>query len=185
MTTLAIDRISEPEVDALRELAPRGGTFLDLCTGSGCIAVSALVHRKDLTAVGVDISSDALKMAEENAALSGVSERISFRQADVLAGGGCEGTFDVIVSNPPYIRTDVIPTLDTVTHEPRLALDGGEDGLNFYRAILRHALPHLKDGGWLLLEIGYDQADDLRALLPGCEVRRDYGGNDRVVLWKR
>lgn len=175
---------TEHLVDALLELVPKNGRFADLCTGSGCIAISTLVHRPDLRADAVDLSEGALEAAKKNAVSNGVNDRISVRRADVLRGEGLTGLYDVIVSNPPYIRTDVIPTLDTVRREPVRALDGGEDGLDFYRAILAKYEKHLAPGGRFVFEIGYDQADDLRLLCPGCEVRKDYGGNDRVVITK-
>lgn len=171
----------------LIENAPRGGRFADLCTGSGCIAISTLAHRPDLTAIGIDISAGALEMAAYNAEANGVSDRFAPILADVLTGEGLEGQFDVIVSNPPYIHTSVIDTLSVqVQAEPRRALDGGEDGMDFYRAILTHYRRYLSPQGVFLLEIGYDQGDAIRALAAAhglsCEVKKDYGGNDRVAI---
>lgn len=161
---------------------PKGGCFADLCTGSGCIAISALVHRPDLRAAAVDISPGALEMARYNAKANGVLDRITFALADVKRGEGLTGVFDVIVSNPPYIHTAVIETLsEQVKREPRRALDGGEDGMDFYRAILEQYPKHLKDGGSMVFEIGYDQAQAMRDLHE-CEIFKDYGGNDRVAV---
>ncbi len=174
---------TEHLVQWLIDHLPKGAVFADLCTGSGCIAISTLAHRPDLSAVAVDISSGALEMAEKNAENNGVRDRISFVCGDVLAGEGLgDGRFDAIVSNPPYIQTAVIDTLSVqVKAEPRRALDGGEDGMDFYRAILKHYPKHLKQGGVTVLEIGYDQADAMRALHP-CQILKDYGGNDRVAI---
>lgn len=175
---------TEHLVDELIRRLPKGAVFADLCTGSGCIAISTLVHRSDCRAIAVDLSEEALALAEDNARRNGVSERIEFRRTDVLAGAPLgDGHFDAVVSNPPYIVTSVIDTLEPeVLCEPRLALDGGDDGLLFYRAILNNCQKNLTDGGFFLFEIGYDQGDALRTLC-SCEIKKDYGGNDRVALW--
>ena len=171
---------------------PQGGRLLDLCTGSGCVAISTLCARPDATGVAVDLFEGTLALAARNAVRNGVEKRLTFRRADVLCApnGTWEAeSFDVILSNPPYIRADVMPTLQReVHHEPFAALCGGEDGLDFYRAILQKWRPLLKKGGCVLFEIGYDQADALVALgrEQGMEAQvfRDYGGNDRVVYLK-
>ena len=179
--------IPRPETEHLVEQLiaslPQGGTFADLCTGSGCVAISVLAHRPDLTAVAVDLSEDALILAQQNAVRNGVADRVRFRQGDVLTGAfSHEERFDAIVSNPPYIASDVINTLDAaVRREPHIALDGGPDGLCFYRALLSAYPKHLKSGGFLLMEIGYDQGEALRAM--GCTVTKDYSGNDRVARY--
>lgn len=180
--------IPRPETEHIVEkvvsLCPRGGRILDLCTGSGCIAISSLCERKDITAAAVDISEKALAIAKENAVINGVSDRISFVQADVLHGDKIEGKYDVIVSNPPYIRSDVIPGLEPeVQCEPKLALDGGEDGLDFYRAIEKYYMANLNDGGYTVFEIGYDQGLALSGM--GYEIFRDYSRNDRVAVKNR
>ncbi len=179
--------IPRPETEHLVEeairLLPPGGRFADLCTGSGCIAVSVLAHRPDVSALAVDLSKEALALAAENASRNGVGDRISFLAADLLKENPLgEQTFDLIVSNPPYIRSDILPTLDKeVLAEPSIALDGGPDGLVFYRALLGRFLKNIKPGGALLCEIGYDQGEALRALCP-CEIQKDYAGLDRVML---
>jgi len=178
---------TEHLVEWLAEHAPRGGRIADLCTGSGCIAISTLVMRRDLTADGVDIAPRALEMAEVNAARNGVAPRFRAILGDVMTGQGLSGQYDVIVSNPPYIHTDVIDTLSVqVRAEPRRALDGGADGMDFYRAILARYLPHLAPSGVLLFEIGYDQAAAITALAAAhgfaCQIRKDYGGNDRMAI---
>ena len=161
---------------------------LDMCTGSGCIAVS-IVHllagqgvRISMTAS--DISEKALAVAGENARRNGAE--ITFTQGDLFEN--TEGPFDLIVSNPPYIRTDVIPSLmpEVRGHDPLQALDGGADGLYFYREITRRAPQYLKEGGWLLFEIGSDQAPDVTLLMEqagfkNITVRRDLSGLERIV----
>ena len=177
--------VPRPDTEILVEQAlkvlPRGGRFLDLCTGSGCIPISMLCERPDATAVAVELSAPTLALARRNATRNGVSaERLMLLQGDVLAPDFFSdiGTFDLIVSNPPYI-----PTRD----EPMLALDGGEDGLIFYRRMLQsdyRALCH--HGVNFLFEIGYDQGDALCALAAElsltCRIFQDYGGNDRGAL---
>ena len=180
-------------VEQAVKLLPQSAHFLDLCTGSGCIAVSTLCARPDATAIAVDLFEPTLALAARNAKRNGADARVSFLRADVLQKpptGLCEGGFDAILSNPPYIRGEAMAVLQReVTFEPRAALYGGEDGLDFYRAILKNWRKLLKPEGFVLLEIGYDQADELLALgkdhgLSG-QVFRDYGGNDRVVYLKQ
>ena len=177
--------------EAIRRL-PAGAKFADLCTGSGCIAVATLCHRPDTQAVALELYEQTLALATENARANGVGERFSPICADLLSDGvdalAAHAPLDAILSNPPYIRTSDLEGLSAEVHkEPRAALDGGEDGLVFYRAILRDYAAMVKPGGQILLEIGYDQADDLRALcaaqLPRADVEviRDLGGKDRVV----
>lgn len=189
--------IPRPDTEILVEkavsLLPSGARFLDLCTGSGCVAVSVLATRPDCGGVAVDLFEETLALAARNAARNGVADRVRFCRADVLADppadlGGAK--FDAILSNPPYIPADVIPTLSPeVRREPRAALCGGADGLDFYRAIIKSWNGVVKPGGFFLFEIGFDQADALRALAADngmtADVTRDYGGNDRVVLLTR
>lgn len=168
---------------------PQGANFLDLCTGSGCIAISTLCARPDASAVAVDVFARTLALAGRNACRNGVGERVRFLQADVLALPPVtlqQGTFDAILCNPPYIRADIMPTLQReVRHEPAAALCGGADGLDFYRAVLARWRSLLTLGGFFLFEIGYDQAAALTSLGKkygfSATVWRDYGGNDRVV----
>lgn len=166
---------------------PRGARFLDLCTGSGCIAISTLASRPDCEADAVDAFPVPLSLAGENARRNGVAHRLTVRQGDVLAGEGTEGRYDAIVSNPPYIVRDVLSTLEPeLAHEPMTALDGGEDGLLFYRAILTHYRVALASGGCFIFEIGYDQAEALRGLAEEhrmrCKIFRDLGGCDRMAV---
>ena len=148
-----------------------GEKILDLCTGSG-----------------TDLSGRALDVAARNAERLGLAERAAWRQGDLFEAVGSDERFDLIVSNPPYIKSEVIPSLaaEVSVYEPRLALDGGEDGLYFYRKIIPGAVSRLVTGGMLFMEIGYDQAEAVSALMRDAgfyEVRtiRDYGGNDRIV----
>ena len=173
---------TEHLVDELIASIPKNGRFADLCTGSGCVAISTLVHRPDVTAVAVDISDEALDIAKENAVLNGVSDRITFVKADVLIYDSLNGTkFDCIASNPPYVVTEVIDTLEPeVLCEPRIALDGGRDGLDFYRVIFDRYKNNLNDNGCIVCEIGYDQGGVLSELY-GCRIKKDYSGNDRVA----
>ncbi len=175
---------TEHLVDELIRRLPKGAVFADLCTGSGCIAISTLAHRPDCRAVAVDLSEEALALAKENAVINGVSDRIEFRHVDVLTGEALIAmSLDAVVSNPPYIASSVIDTLEPeVLCEPRMALDGGDDGLMFYRILIDEYRKNVKRGGFLLFEIGYDQGEALRQLCP-CQIKKDYGGNDRVAIW--
>lgn len=164
-----------------------GMRILDMCTGSGCILISLLHYSNDCVGTGVDISGEALAVASENSRqILGAERKVTFIQSDLFTE--VEGIFDVIVSNPPYIRTDVIETLmpEVKDHEPVSALDGKEDGLFFYRKIIEESKKHLQLGGMLFFEIGYDQAKEVSNLMAQAgykeiEVVKDYAGLDRVV----
>lgn len=179
-------------VEKAIELLPSGAHFVDLCTGSGCIAISTLAEREDTSAIMVDKFPKTLELAIKNTFLNGVDERAKPLLFDVLTDENeLDGmSFDAILSNPPYIRTEVIETLsEEVKHEPRAALDGGEDGLIFYSKIVRDYSRFLKKDGFFLFEIGFDQAEDIDRIAEengfSCEIFRDYGSNDRVALLKR
>ncbi len=178
---------TEHIVEKAIDMIPKGGVFADICTGSGCIAVSIMKHRPDLTCTAYDISCGALCKAKENARLNGTD--IAFCEADVFSLELADNSLDAIVSNPPYIASSVIPTLDTVQREPISALDGGTDGLKFYRHMVSRFKRALKDGGAFVFEIGYDQGDRIRAIAEEngfvCEISKDYGGNDRVAVLTR
>ena len=161
--------------------------LLDMCTGSGCILLSLLHELKPrtVTGVGVDLSKEALCVAEKNAEKLKINAE--FLESDLFEN--VKGTYDVIVSNPPYIRTSVIETLqeEVKDHDPYLALDGKEDGLYFYRRIIEQAPAYLKKKGWLLFEIGSDQGEDVKNLMEqagytGVSVKKDLAGLDRVVF---
>lgn len=179
--------IPRPETEHLVEWLiinmPKNGFFADLCTGSGCIAISTLVHRPDLTAVAVDISDKALEIAKENAVLNGVNERVTFIHSDVINDTPLsDDKFDVIVSNPPYIQSEVIDTLsEQVRNEPKIALDGGNDGLDFYRVLFNKYKKNVNHNGSIICEIGYDQGQVLKDLF-GCQIMKDYSSNDRIAL---
>lgn len=167
-----------------------GMQILDMCTGSGCILISILHYSNDCEGLGVDISSLALEVAEENAerllsGRTGVSAR--FLQSDLFEA--VDGKYDILVSNPPYIRSAVVDTLmpEVKDYEPRIALDGEEDGLVFYRRILSDCKKNLKKGGMLFFEIGYDQAEAVKGMMEQAgflevTVKKDFGGLDRVVF---
>ena len=125
-----------------------------------------------------------MEKAKENALLNGIGERTKVFSLDVLKDEIPEG-YDIIVSNPPYIESGIVPTLEVSEFEPHRALDGGDDGLDFYRVIAKKAYAALKEGGMLALEIGYNQGESVRALLKDfsdVQVYKDYGDNDRVVI---
>lgn len=171
------------ETDGARR-GQRPVRVLDLCTGSGCLIVAAARLCPGIEAVGTDISGPALDIARRNAENSGTD--VTFLEGDLFEK--VEGTFDVILSNPPYIRTGDIGDLmeEVRDHEPLLALDGGTDGLSFYRRIVRAAPQYLNSGGSLLFEIGFDEGQDVTEMLRQAgfrEVRiiRDLNGLDRVV----
>ena len=162
-----------------------GFSILDMCTGSGCILLSLLHYSNDCVGVGVDVSEGALAVAKQNCEKLGLSA--SFILSDLFTN--VSGKYDIIVSNPPYIRSDVIPTLmeEVKGHEPVLALDGMEDGLYFYRKIIEGSSQYLNGGGMLFFEIGYDQGEDVSRLMEesgykDVQVKKDYAGLDRVVF---
>lgn len=174
--------------EALKRIQP-GDRILDMCTGSGCILLSLLHFTKDCKGVGADLSPKALEVARYNAHHLGMD--CEFIQGDLFEN--IEESFDMIVSNPPYIATAEIETLmpEVREHEPRMALDGMEDGLFFYRKIIGSASGYLKAGGWLMFEIGYDQGEAVSGMMKAagyCEVEviKDLAGLDRVVKgrWK-
>ena len=179
---------TEKLVELAVKLMPQGSRFIDLCTGSGCVAISTLAARGDCMAVAVDLFEQTLEVARENAERNGVGDRLGFIASDVLKPEFMDelGKFDCILSNPPYIETEKIGFLDEeLSFEPEAALDGGDDGLDFYRAIIGSYGRYLTDGGIMLLEIGCDQAKAVTAISHAngfkCEVYKDFGGNDRVA----
>ena len=165
--------------------SPEPCRVLDLCTGSGCIGVSVKLLCPQAQVVLSDVSEGALAVAAENARRLGVP--VDVVQGDLFEN--VQGTFDYILSNPPYIPSEVIDGLmpEVRDHEPRLALDGTADGLHFYRRIIREATGYLRSGGRLLFEIGQEQGAALLALLQEAgyaetEIRQDLAGNDRIAV---
>ena len=174
---------------------PRSPVVVDLGTGSGAVAIALARELPDTSVVATDASRRALRIARSNAEAHGVADRITFLRGDLwhaLDGQEQRGEADVIVSNPPYIPSEVIPALmPEVQWEPRQALDGGPDGLQFHRAIITGARERLRPGGFLLLEIGADQAEAVRGLFEregnfeATKVCRDLAGRERVVTARR
>ena len=166
--------------------------ILDIGTGSGCIPISIAKFAENTRFKAVDISKEALEVAEKNASILGVAERIEFIQSDLFQRIG-EDYFDIIVSNPPYIPTKVIESLQVEVrkYEPEKALDGGEDGLHYYRRIIAEGFKYLKPGGILAMEIGYDQAEEIKRIIDDFKdynnfrVIKDLGGRDRVICTNR
>ena len=184
-------------VEAVLQRLPAAGensTLADIGTGTGAICLSLLNYLPKLRAMAVDISSGALAVAQENSVSLGLSQRVEFLQGDLLAPLKAKGELlNAIVSNPPYIPKADIATLaaDVKAYEPMGALDGGEDGLDFYRRLLAESGDLLKDGGFLAMEVGIHQAHQLEALAKDmsqwgkCEILLDLAGIERVViLWK-
>jgi len=175
----------------LKEIAsPRA---VDVGTGSGCLALACAHQHKSARFIAIDLSPEALAVARGNAAKLGLADRVEFRQGDLLAPVAGEGPFDAIVSNPPYIPTDAIAALEpgVALHEPRLALDGGPDGLRVVDRLVGEAVPLLKVGGHLILEIGSDQEAPVRVLIaarPEFSLKptvRDSANHPRVIVAER
>ncbi len=162
--------------------------ILDLCTGSGAIAVSLAKYLPQAEITAIDISNEALKIAKKNAISNNVENQITFISSDMFTNLN-EEKFDIIVSNPPYIKTNVIKNLDIqVQNEPYIALDGGKDGLDFYKKIINESYKYLKYNGYLCLEIGFDQKIDVIELIENTESftgtysKKDLFDNDRIIV---
>ena len=184
--------IPRPDTEILVDYAvhniPERATFLDLCTGSGCVAISTLKNTKNTTAIAVDISGGALAIAKENAEKNGVADRIQFRLANLM-----EETIDLpvfaVLSNPPYVTDSAYRELEgEIYHEPKEAFVGGDDGGDFYRRFTPIYKNYIHKDGFIAYEIGYDQADLLREIAEesrmSCEILKDLSGNDRVAVLK-
>ena len=175
--------------EVLKELHD-GMRVLDMCTGSGCILLSLMHYSNDCEGLGVDLSAEALEVAERNVLkvlTPEKTEHVQFLQSDLFEK--LEDKFEIIVSNPPYIASAEVEKLmpEVRDHEPRMALDGTEDGLYFYRRIIKEAGKHLVSSGMLFFEIGYDQGQAVSELMRTqgyreVQVVQDYAGLDRVVL---
>jgi len=191
---------TELVVDKCLQKLPGDGSGLaaaDVGAGSGILAVTLACERPGLCVLATDVSEEALAVASRNAELHGAQERVTFLAGDLcepLRSGGA-GKLDLLVSNPPYIPTAVIETLqpEVRDHEPRCALDGGPDGISVVRELVPQAADCLKPGGWMVLEVGEGQAKDARGLMGGCimldadsvETLTDAGGCERVIAARR
>lgn len=164
--------------------------ILDLCTGSGAIGISLAKYITNSQITAVDISEKALNIAKKNAKINNVENQITFVKSDLFKSLGVV-KFDIIVCNPPYIKSEIIKTLnENVKKEPIIALDGGIDGLDFYRRIINQSYKYLKYGGYLCLEIGYDQKIDVIELIENEKKyifkysKKDLYDNDRIIITK-
>lgn len=181
---------TETLIEAALGVMPSGARLLDLGTGTGAIAVTLLAERPDATGVATDLSAAALAVARENAARLGVAPRLTLLQGSWF--GPVSGAFDIILSNPPYIPAGDIAGLspDVRNFDPGLALSGGDDGLDPYRAIASAAAAHLAGGGHVLVEIGAGQAEDVSAIFAAqgfapAGRHRDLGGHERCLVFSR
>lgn len=177
---------TESLVETILKTRPSNPSVLDICTGSGCIAVSLAKYINCSVVRGCDISGKALEIAKKNAKSNGVC--VEFYQDDILTSENYDFKYDIVVSNPPYIETEVVSKLDSVVkdYEPHIALDGGEDGLKFYVKIAQYAKGILNESGMLALEIGHNQAKAVHRILTengysDIKLIQDIGGNDRVM----
>jgi release factor glutamine methyltransferase len=200
---IAVNRhvlVPRPETEILAELGweflstlnSQSSTALDFCTGSGCIAIALAAKCPVARIIATDISADALNLAGENAVRNHVAERIEFRNGDGFDALSGEGMFDLIVSNPPYIPSAEIATLQPEVRDfdPRGALDGGADGLEFYRLIALQAKAFMKPGGKIIVEFGDGQADAIRKIFEIEKwiveaVKEDYSHRARVLIARR
>lgn len=166
-------------------------SIVDVGTGSGCIVISLAKELPHGVYTAVDVSEDALALAQSNAELNQVRDRIRWVHSDLLAGFE-PGTMDFVVSNPPYIATEVCGQLDRAVREfePMRALDGGSDGLGLIRTLVTQAMSVLVPGGWIMMEMGYDQGLALKALLESqgyeaVQIKKDLAGLDRMALGRK
>lgn len=192
--------IPRPETELLVETAlalldrgPAAPSICDVGTGSGCIAVTLLNENQRATAIGIDLSIEAIQVARRNAARHSVAARISFLVADCLSGLGTgKPIFDLVVSNPPYVAASALNGLqrEVRDHEPLLALTAGPDGLAIIRRLLRDSGPFVKRGGHLLIEIGFDQGEAVERLIDRTswtflDIHKDLQGIPRIVALQK
>jgi release factor glutamine methyltransferase len=191
--------IPRPDTETLVDVAierTRGfdlfGNALDLCTGSGCVAIAFAKLRPTWRVTGLDLSEDALALARENALRLGAVFGVRFTSGDLCSGLATDERFDLVTANPPYIPSSEVAGLDLGIRdfEPRIALDGGEDGMQLLRRIVTEASQRLNPGGVLCVEVHHDQAARVRPLFEDAgfrnvETKRDYGGHERVVSGER
>ena len=176
-------------VDFAVKNLPSGCRFIDICTGSGCVAVSILKNTKETRALAVDISSEALAVAKRNAERNSVSDRVRFICEDALSNAA-EGKFFAVISNPPYVCDSDYENLEPeIYFEPRIAFVGGVSGLDFYGRIVELYKDKLENSGFFAFEIGFNQGNALKNLAKAhnmsCEIIKDYSDNDRVAVLKR
>ncbi len=185
---------ARPEAASQELAVPEAGapTALDLCTGSGCIAIAIAAKCPKVKVIATDISTDALALAKENAQRNSVAERIEFLNGDGFATLAASAQFDLIVSNPPYIPSAEIATLDPEVRDfdPRLALDGGADGLDFYRRLANEAAAFLKPDGKIMLEFGDGQAEAIKIIFESEKwiveaIKEDYSHRARILVARR
>jgi len=183
---------TEVLVEACLEYISNGDKVLDMCTGSGAIAVSLAYFNRNVEIAAVDISHTALEIAKKNAKQNGVLDRINFIKSGMFAGLEKSVKMDMIVSNPPYIETEEINKLlpNVKDYEPTLALDGGIDGLDFYKILASEGKNFLVENGFVLLEIGYNQKETVTDIFTKegyefLECRKDLGQLDRVLIFRR
>ena len=195
--------IPRPETEILVETVIKYATshkpqatsleIIDLGTGSGCIAISLAKFLSNLKLTVTDISSKALEIARYNAILNNVINKIRFIQSDLFDTYNLTpNTYDLVVSNPPYIPTVEIDNLQTeISYEPRIAIDGGMDGLDFYRRMIKESPLYLKPGGFLIMEMGFNQANAIRDIFKNSvdykivDVIKDYNHIDRAIVARR
>ncbi len=163
-----------------------GESFIDLCSGSGCVAISTLKNTNATTATAVEISEGAADIIKKNAEHNGVTNRLSIKIQDALKEA-VEGEFFALLSNPPYVREDVYKKLEKeIFFEPKIAFVAEDFGLQFYKKIIPLYKDKIKKGGFMAFEIGFDQGSDLLKIAEdfslGCEILKDYSGNDRVAV---
>ena len=168
---------------------PDGCRFIDVCTGSGCVAISTLKNTKNTNAVAIDVSADAIVTAKQNAEKNAVSDRVEFICADALENA-VDDNFFALLSNPPYVtEADYADLAPEIYHEPKIAFVGGADGLDFYKRLIDLYKDRIDNKGFLAFEIGFDQADALMGIAKAhgmlCEIIKDYSNNDRVAVLKK